>query len=188
MKKILFLLAIPIYFFTIISCNDNSSKTQLTALDSSAIINSVFSDSIRDSAFINRLDFKDLDEWKIDDSIAQAMMAWKDNCPANQQKNANTKNHRPGIYLRIWASHAFHIEQVEARYRDVDESRYSRLRDDITGHPDRGGVRNHTTTIYRVMENGLMKTPVYYDFVTICPPPYDGTCSIPRFDSTKNKK
>lgn len=189
MKKLILLIAVIFYMF---SCNTEDSKTTQGNIDSIAIINSMFSDTMTDEAFYNifkSADFAELDKWRIDNAVAEAMIKWDTDCPVGDRRNSGVRNHRLGVYMRILARYPFRVTSVDARYRTDDEERYCKHRTDVNSNPQACKVGNHRTVIYKaISKNAATEETIYYDFRTICPPPYDdaGDCALP-FDSSRSK-
>src|ERR1035437_411392 len=182
MKKLLFLLAIPIYFFTITSCNDNGSKTETTAVDSTKTDSTVQVTTNCASGDSSQIVY-----WQIDETIAMAMI--NNNGPLRH--SSHIKYDRDHIFKKIKDSFPGGAKMEDARYRDVDVERY-RTKRCIAATDSAGMVTQYFTKIVKVKAKvkdakgafTASYTYYYYDIATICPPP-DGACDVQKQDSTK---
>lgn len=187
MKKLLFLLSIPACLFIIASCNNNSSKTETSVVDSA------HSDSAAQPAILCASgDSSEIAYWQIPTTTADSMITHN----GSTGKPSGIKYAREHIQQKLKdAFGSNYIGLVGARYRVADVERY-RTKRCISPTDSAGMVADYFTKIakVKVKKDSLSGSQIsyeYYDIVTICPPPYDGSCSVapnPGADSAKSKK
>ena len=181
MKKLLFLLAIPIYFFTVSSCNQSGTKSNKTDSTSNTI--TVDSAKLAPCGSIN------IKDWEIDLATAKKL---KDHRQDHGNDMSNIIDYNDCVRNAIMKAYPADATGVweEARYKDDgDETRYSNNRK-IPNEPDgtrgkNGRVKDYKTKIFvvTVKPKGQADPVYYYDIATICPPP--DACPGPIPDSAK---
>ena len=177
MKRFFFLALI----ISIAACNDQAKKTNNTA-------GTTGDTSIRQltNGSMNKGEpTVDPTPWKIGTATAERMKKFLNGCTSGCQNNSRIVDYNKPVYDAIQAKYpSSKIVEVAARYDRTDEFRYCALRK-LYNHPDRCAVGKHKTIIYKVAQdsNNQLTEDVYYDIVTLCPPPRE--CS--ETDSTKNQ-
>ncbi len=169
MKKLFFLSAITIYFFTLLSCNGSNSKTEASVVDSLK----------KDSALVTTTDCapgdsSTIEYWKIDSATAIGMIL---NVVNPQGKRSQPKYKRDNIDKLIKDSFkGNYIGAVSARYRSDDVERY-RTKRCIAISDSAGMVDTYFTYIIKVKKkkerklNDDLGNYDYFDFYSIHPPP-----------------
>lgn len=175
MKKLLLPITLLLILF---ACNDNDSGQNSTDRSAATLAAPVI-------------------KWRIPKATADSMMSYYDTCTVGCDDTNEIRDWNPGIYRQIAAFvGAGNAGYVPARYWPSNENRYCSNRPG-TGGP--GGmaphcrVAGHWTMIVRasLREASLTDEDLYFDIVTICPPPEDahGNCALPFIppgpDSTK---
>ena len=183
MKKLLFFLVIPVYFFTITSCNDNDSKTETTAVDSTKK-----DSTVQVTTNCATGDSSTIEYWQIDEATALAMITNN----GHSGKPSHTKYGRDHIFIKIKAAFPEgNAGSISARYRDVDVERY-RTKRCIAATDSAGMVTQYFTLIVKVKnknkdDKGQTSASYnYYDITTICPPP-DPCPVVQPLDTLKGK-
>lgn len=182
MKKLLPLLAFSIAIF---SCknNDDTKKSNKSAESITTALSPV-------------------SNWQITQEVADSMMAYYDTCTVGCHDSSEIKDWNTGTFKRIVSVlGAQDVSYVIARYRAADTMRYCTHRNFANpAHMASCSVAGHWTMIIKAKipsaQPSATDSYLYYDIVTICPPPYDGTCSTAVFgsdssaykDSTSKKK
>lgn len=171
MKKLLILSTIPLYLFTIISCNDSSSTTQSNVADTT-MKDSTTKDTSKQLA--SAPPAPNISKYIIDSATAAEMIHHEPAFPHTPKKiDSSIKNE-----ILLQYPNAV-IYPIKAKYREEDVDRYTSTRG-FQPNSDTGKVKNFKTVIYKVVISGtttLTDVTTYYDFVTICPPPSSGDCS-----------
>ncbi len=173
MKKVLLFLTFLIYFFSVISCNDEGSKTDTKTATDSLNNNKMLAETISPPNECAAGDSNLLDYWKIDSATANAMITHI----GSYGKPPNVKYYRGHIEKKIKDSfpqgkHGWFI----ASYRSEDVQRYRTKRCFSVVDPA-GMVSNYFTKIIKVRVNKRDNLKLgyisydYYDIATIKPPP-----------------
>lgn len=157
MKKYLLLLAVLIYFFSIISCNSDS-KTESVNTDSTNLKDTAKSDTLTPSVTISKY----LITKGTFDSITKTNLSGAKNTVIDSSLKA-----------QIMAEHnGGTIYSVKGKYRNQDTLRYASTRGMLPGS-DSARVKNYKTVLYKVivLKENATQEEFYYDVVTINPPP-----------------
>ena len=166
MKKLFLLLAIPLFIFFLTACNDNGSKTETNAVDSTK----------KDTTKMAPPTV-DIKAWQINTDTATKMKDHLHGCKKDCTES-NIIDSNLTVLSEIKTTYpSATITWVEARYRLADEDRYCNLRH-FGSDPNKCKVKNCRTWIVTVQTGGETAIGVvYYDIATICPPP-DPPCTV----------
>ena len=104
------------------------------------------------------------EKWKLKTRAANRMIKRDDPTIPLSIKDSN-------IAARNELSNNYKLTEVHARYIKINRRDYGKLRN-LSG--DTTKVRGYETLIYEAVSKAgsLLPTKVYYDIITICPPPH----------------
>lgn len=118
--------------------------------------------------------------WQIDANTASEMMKRLNSCfpvikPCRGKGTVSNTNTAQYDWL---VANYNNVTPLDARYRREDVDRYMTARG-LQNQPKKYKVAGFKTVIYRATTKALTGETVYFDFVTICPPPEDenGNCA-----------
>lgn len=186
MKKVLFLLVLTSAF----GCNSN--ETESTSKDSTTATSSDSAQTVQTAVMTPPCGTINVSDYVIDGTTRKKIKDHVTGCPVLSRRLPQYESEIPCVRDAILKAHPGATIQWEyVRYKDAeDEKRY--CKNHGYPYPDpRGEVKNVRAKLYYVNVTKADKSlaTIYYDFTTICPPPYDddGNCPDPALknDSTK---
>ena len=193
MKQTLFFALI----FVLLSCN-NEAKKEDTGTDTSI---SDTTKGYQPDTIAPSPPPVDTEKWKIDNAVANRMITYVRGCSSNCKNQKKITDSNKIVHAALVAKYPppAQVIPVDARYRDNWEAdNYCVVRGFSTSPNGRCKVKKFKTIIYKVLIPTTQPsaqpafTEMFYDIVTICPPPEGSTpadCGFPFVpDSTKKKK
>lgn len=179
MKRLLICSAFTIYLF---ACNSGDDSKTEVSVDSTTAASGT-SAAVATPAVLS---------WEINPDTANKMKNHLAGCKGKcTQSNIIDTNKAVLDSIKLTYPGAT-MNWIPARYRQADVTRYCTLRN-FTSDTARCNIAGCRTWILQVVKHaatgGDTDMVVYFDFVIICPPPYDTDCPAPDLvESAKSAK